>query len=105
MRRGRGFFYADQDDRKIEDPDVLERLRALAIPPAWRNVWICPDPTGDLQAAGIDDAGRKQYLYHQRWRERRDQQKFGRLLVLGGLLTGLRRRIERAVLDLLRDDT
>lgn len=84
----------DEDDRPITDPEVLERLRSLAIPPAWRNVWICPDPMGHLQATGIDAAGRKQYLYHQRWRERRDQQKFDRLLRFGGALPELRRRIE-----------
>ncbi|MBV9422713.1 MAG: DNA topoisomerase IB [Solirubrobacterales bacterium] len=94
VRRGRGFSYADQDDRPITDPQVLERLRALAIPPAWRNVWICPDPMGHLQATGIDAAGRKQYLYHQRWRERRDQQKFDRLLRFGSALPDLRRRID-----------
>ncbi len=94
MRRGRGFSYLDDHDRPVADPQVLERVHALAIPPAWRDVWICPDPLGHLQATGIDAAGRKQYLYHQRWRERRDQQKFDRLLRFGGALPELRRRID-----------
>jgi DNA topoisomerase IB len=93
VRRGRGFAYTDQHDRRIADPEVLERLRALAIPPAWRDVWICPDPMGHLQATGVDSAGRKQYLYHPRWRERRDQQKFDRLLRFGEALPQLRRRV------------
>jgi DNA topoisomerase IB len=72
---------------------VLERLRELAIPPAWRDVWICPDPLGHLQATGIDAAGRKQYLYHPRWREHRDRQKFERMARFGERLPKLRRAI------------
>src|SRR5579875_652250 len=78
VRRGRGFVYLDENGRRIADPETLERLRSLAIPPAWREVWICADPLGHLQATGIDDAGRKQYLYHPRWREHRDRLKFER---------------------------
>ena len=78
-RRGRGFEYLDAGGR-IEDPDTLARIRTLGIPPAWKDVWICSDPKGHIQAVGIDAAGRKQYLYHQRWRERRDQQKFDRMV-------------------------
>ena len=60
----RGFEYLDPDGERIDDPEVLERIAALAIPPAWREVWICMDPLGHLQATGLDAAGRKQYLYH-----------------------------------------
>ncbi|HEY6397436.1 MAG TPA: DNA topoisomerase IB, partial [Solirubrobacteraceae bacterium] len=93
MKRGRGFVYMDEYGERIEDPETLERLRALAIPPAWIDVWICPDPLGHLQATGIDAAGRKQYLYHPRWRERRDHEKFEKMVEFGGLLPKLRRRV------------
>jgi DNA topoisomerase-1 len=74
--RGRGFEYLDAAGDRIEDPEVLARIRELAVPPAWRDVWICPFPNGHLQATGTDAAGRKQYLYHERWRARRDLEKF-----------------------------
>jgi DNA topoisomerase IB len=93
VRRGRGFAYLDEYGAPIRDPEVLERLRALAVPPAWRDVWICSDPLGHLQATGIDSAGRKQYLYHERWREHRDREKFRRMVRFGSLLPALRRRI------------
>ena len=67
-RRGRGFEYRDPAGERIDDPEALERISQLAIPPAWREVWICMDSLGHLQATGIDAAGRKQYLYHPRWR-------------------------------------
>jgi DNA topoisomerase I len=70
-------------------------VRSLAIPPAWQDVWICQDPLGHLQATGIDAAGRKQYLYHPRWREHRDRQKFQRMMELGAALPTARRRIRR----------
>jgi DNA topoisomerase IB len=76
-------------------------MRHLAIPPAWRDVWICPDVLGHLQATGVDAAGRKQYLYHPRWREHRDREKFERMTRFATLLPGLRRQISR---DLQRDD-
>jgi DNA topoisomerase IB len=87
----------DEQGRRLRQPDVLERLRDLTIPPAWRDVWICPDPAGHLQATGIDAAGRKQYLYHERWREHRDRQKFDRMLRFGELLPKLRRRVARDI--------
>ncbi|WP_320670920.1 DNA topoisomerase IB [Patulibacter defluvii] len=87
---GRGFFYRDPEGRRIRDEATLERIAALAIPPAWREVWICPDPLGHLQAVGYDAAGRRQYRYHERWRARRDQQKFDRVLELAGRLPQLR---------------
>jgi DNA topoisomerase-1 len=95
VKRGRGFVYLDEDMDRIEDSAVLERLRALAIPPAWREVWICPDPLGHLQATGIDAAGRKQYLYHPRWRERRDREKFEKMVRFGGSVPKMRRRVRR----------
>jgi DNA topoisomerase I len=75
-RRGRGFEYLDESGERIEHSDVLDRIRALAIPPAWVDVWICADPLGHIQATGMDARGRKQYRYHDRWRERRDREKF-----------------------------
>ncbi len=90
-RRGRGFSYLDQRGEPVTDRAILERLRELAIPPAWQDVWICPDPLGHLQATGIDAAGRKQYLYHPRWRERRDREKFERMGRFGERLPKLRR--------------
>ena len=94
-RRGRGFSYLDEDGTAIEDAEVRERIRELAIPPAWTDVWICPDPRGHIQATGYDDAGRKQYLYHEAWREHRDRQKFEQMAAFGVALPALRRRVER----------
>jgi DNA topoisomerase I len=94
LRAGRGFRYLDEHGKPLEDPETLERVRALAIPPAWKDVWICADPLGHLQATGVDDAGRKQYLYHARWREQRDRQKFERMLLFGASLPKLRRRVK-----------
>ena len=74
---------------------MLERLRSLAIPPAWTDVWICPDPLGHLQATGVDAAGRKQYLYHPRWRERRDREKFEKVVRFGAGLPKLRKQLRR----------
>lgn len=93
IRRGRGFQYVEEDGTPIEDREVLERLRALAIPPAWEDVWICPHPRGHIQATGYDDAGRKQYLYHQQWRENRDREKFEQMLEFARALPGLRERL------------
>jgi DNA topoisomerase I len=95
VKRGRGFTYLDEHGGKITDAEVTERLRALAIPPAWQEVWICADPLGHLQATGVDAAGRKQYLYHPRWRERRDRQKFDKMLRFANALPQLRRRVAK----------
>jgi DNA topoisomerase-1 len=92
-RRGRGFSYVDEEGDAIKDPEVLARLKSLAIPPAWEEVWICPDPRGHLQATGIDAAGRKQYLYHPRWREHRDRQKFQKVVRFGSALPTLRTQV------------
>ena len=93
--RGRGFEYLDPDRERVDDAETLERIRALAIPPAWRDVWICLDPLGHLQATGIDAAGRKQYRYHDRWRARRDREKFDQMVEFGSALPRLRRRVTR----------
>lgn len=76
IRRGRGFSYEDASGEAIADEETLERIRALVIPPAWKEVWICPDPFGHIQATGYDEAGRKQYLYHERWQQRQAERKF-----------------------------
>ncbi len=76
IRRGRGFSFEDGCGEKIADEETLERIRQLAIPPAWKEVWICPDPFGHIQATGYDEAGRKQYLYHERWQQRQAERKF-----------------------------
>jgi DNA topoisomerase-1 len=94
-RRGKGFEYLDESGNRITEPSVLERIRELAIPPAWEDVWICPYPTGHLQATGNDAAGRKQYRYHDRWRERRDREKFEQMHDFARALPKLRRRVER----------
>jgi DNA topoisomerase I len=78
--RGRGFEYFLSSGEKVTDPEILQRIRDLAIPPAWQDVWICPHPNGHLQAVGTDDAGRRQYRYHDLWRERRDLEKFDEML-------------------------
>ena len=93
VRRGRGFSYVEEDGTPIEDREVIERIRALAIPPAWKDVWICPEANGHIQATGIDDAGRKQYLYHQKWREHRDREKFDEMLDFAAALPELRRSV------------
>ena len=83
----------DEDGRRLDSPEDLARIQELAIPPAWEDVWVCPDPLGHLQATGVDAAGRRQYLYHARWREHRDREKFERMIRFADLLPGLRRRL------------
>ena len=100
-RRGRGFEFLDAGGGRIDDEDTLARIRELAIPPAWKDVWICMQPRGHLQATGVDAAGRKQYLYHADWRTRRDQQKFDEMLEFAEALPRLRRVVKR---DLTGDD-
>jgi DNA topoisomerase-1 len=89
-RRGRGFEYFDESGERIGDIETLERIRELAIPPAWQDVWICPYPNGHIQAVGTDAAGRRQYRYHQKWRERRDQIKFDKMTEFARALPRLR---------------
>ncbi|MGB5953582.1 MAG: DNA topoisomerase IB [Ornithinimicrobium sp.] len=88
-RAGRGFTYLDMAGERLPDEEV-QRIKDLAIPPAWRDVWITPFHNGHLQAVGTDDAGRRQYLYHSVWRQRRDAEKFDRMLVFGKALTRAR---------------
>lgn len=90
---GRGFTYRDASGERIGDEETLARIRELAIPPAWRDVWICPDPLGHLQATGIDAAGRKQYLYHERWQRRRAERKYEAMREFAAALPRLRRGV------------
>ncbi|MGI8647813.1 MAG: DNA topoisomerase [Acidimicrobiales bacterium] len=93
IRRGRGFQYLSEVGSPLNDPEILDRVRSLAIPPAWRRVWICPYPNGHIQAVGIDAAGRRQYLYHAQWRRARDEEKHDRVLVLAKQLPAFRAQI------------
>src|SRR5947199_10494640 len=93
-RRGKGFEYLSHEGRKINDPELLQRIAELRIPPAWTDVWIRPHAYGHIQATGIGAAGRKQYLYHERWRARRDQQKFDEQLDFARSLPGMRWRAD-----------
>jgi len=93
VRRGRGIAYLGPDGAPVTDPETLERIAALAIPPAWREVWISPHPHGHIQATGVDDAGRRQYLYHAVWRARADEAKFDRMLDLADRLPRARRGV------------
>jgi DNA topoisomerase-1 len=92
-RRGKGFEYLDEEGRRVAEPSVIERIRELAIPPAWDDVWICPYPMGHIQATGTDAAGRKQYRYHDRWRERRDREKFDSMVRFARCLPQLREKV------------
>jgi DNA topoisomerase IB len=87
---GTGFRYVGPSGAAVTEPTELQRIRALAIPPAWTGVWISPDPSGHIQATGVDSRGRTQYRYHQQWREQRDTQKFAHMLRFAGALPGLR---------------
>jgi DNA topoisomerase-1 len=89
-RRGRGFSYLDHRDRPLTDAEVKLRLAALAIPPAWTKVWICPDPSGHILATGEDERGRKQYIYHPQWRALRDLINFYRLIFVARSLPSVR---------------
>ncbi len=93
--RGRGFSYEDAAGHRIDDEETLARLRALAIPPAWKEVWICPEPLGHIQATGYDEAGRKQYRYHERWEQRQAARKFEQMREFARRLPKLRRVVTR----------
>ena len=93
-RRGKGFEYLDDDGKRVTEPSVVERIRELAIPPAWEEVWICPYPMGHIQATGTDAAGRKQYRYHDKWRERRDAEKFEEMIDFARALPRMRERVD-----------
>src|SRR5438067_10386731 len=94
-RSGGAFRYIAPGGKPIRDAETISRIRALAIPPAWTDVWICPLEDGHLQAVGRDARGRKQYRYHTRWREVRDEAKYGRLAAFGRALPRIRRRVAR----------
>ena len=96
-RRGRGWEFLDESGERIEDIETLERIRELAVPPAWKDVWICPYPNGHIQAVGTDAAGRRQYRYHQKWRDRRDQIKFDKMVEFARVLPALRTAAARDV--------
>lgn len=94
-RAGRGWTFFDQTGERITDAEEVQRLKSLAIPPAWQDVWICPWPNGHIQAVGTDAAGRRQYLYHPDWRAKRDKLKFDRVLRAAEKLPAARRAITR----------
>lgn len=96
-RVGGGFSYVDTDGRVIRERERLRRFRALAIPPAWNDVWICPNPEGHLQVTARDARGRKQYRYHPNFRARRDQAKFERMVKLSDVMAKVRERVERDI--------
>jgi DNA topoisomerase-1 len=94
-RKGDGFEYFDTEGKPIKDEQRILRINRLAIPPAYKDVWICPTPNGHIQATGRDDRGRKQYRYHERWREVRDENKYERIIVFGQALPKIRRRLNK----------
>lgn len=93
-RVGENFTYIGVDGKPIEDEATLKRIRSLAIPPAWTNVWICPKPQGHIQATGHDAKGRKQYRYHPEWRKVRDETKYDKMLIFGEALPNIRQRVD-----------
>lgn len=95
MKSGRGFRYLDIDGRPLRDKETLARIKSLVIPPAWSDIWICPNPNGHLQVTGRDARGRKQSRYHPRWREIRDETKYERMLLFGMELPHIRERVEQ----------
>ncbi|HET9187427.1 MAG TPA: DNA topoisomerase IB, partial [Acidothermaceae bacterium] len=98
-RRGKGFAYYYDDGTRVTDPDVLSRISGLVLPPAWRDVWICPWPNGHVQALGTDAAGRRQYRYHDDWRLMRDAEKHERVLSMATVLPQVRETIARDMKD------
>ena len=97
IRRGNGWRFIAPDGSTIRDVETRMRILALGIPPAWRKVWINPDPLAPVQATGLDAAGRKQYRYHSRWREQRDEEKFAGLPAFAAHLPRLRRVVRKAL--------
>jgi DNA topoisomerase-1 len=97
QRAGRGFRYLDESRERLTDEFVIARIRQLAIPPAWQDVWICPFPNGHIQATGSDASGRRQYLYHEAWRRNQDRVKFDRALDLAAALPSARRAVTRSL--------
>src|SRR3712207_809212 len=93
-RAGKSFSYIGPDGKPIRNPDERERIKSLGIPPAWTEVWICPDPRGHIQATGRDAKGRKQYRYHPKWREARDETKYERMIAFAQVLPRMRERVD-----------
>ena len=93
VRRGRGFSYQDPDGAPVTDAETLQRIKDLVIPPAWKKVWISSHPNGHIQAVGTDDAGRRQYIYHQQWQDERNEEKFDRALNMSAALPDMRAQI------------
>lgn len=91
-RSGKGFTYTLPNGTTVRDKATLQRIKSLVIPPAYEKVWICTDPNGHIQATGLDVRGRKQYLYHPRWREVRDETKFSRMVAFARALPRIRER-------------
>ncbi|MFY9587427.1 MAG: DNA topoisomerase IB [Actinomycetota bacterium] len=96
-RSGRGFRYTTPDGKTIRDAKVIARIKALAVPPAWKDVWICSSPRGHIQATGRDARGRKQYRYHSLWRETRDRTKYDRIVPFGEALPAIRKRVREGL--------
>jgi DNA topoisomerase IB len=92
---GKSFSYFGTDERRVKDKETLARIKRLAIPPAWTDVWISPHANGHIQATGRDARGRKQYRYHADWREQRDENKFDRMVAFARVLPRIRRRVQR----------
>jgi DNA topoisomerase-1 len=95
VRRGKSFSYVDFARKPVKGAETLHRIHSLVIPPAWEQVWICPDASGHIQAVGVDQRGRKQYRYHPRWREVRDETKYEHLVAFGKKLPKIRRQVQR----------
>lgn len=95
FRKGKSFSYRLPSGGALREAATLKRIKSLVIPPAWKDVWICTDPQGHIQAVGRDDRGRKQYRYHPRWREVRDETKFNRMIEFGKVLPKIRRQVRR----------
>jgi DNA topoisomerase I len=95
-RAGTGFTYTSVDGSKLSEKDILARIKALAIPPAWVDVWICPFVDGHIQATGRDAKGRKQYRYHARFREVRERTKYEHVVAFAGALPGIREKVKGA---------
>ncbi|MFD2960646.1 MULTISPECIES: DNA topoisomerase IB [Olivibacter] len=93
VKKGKGYCYLDINKKPIVDKELIKRIKSLVIPPAWKNVWISPYDNGHLQATGLDDKGRKQYLYHPLWNETREKHKINRILAFGKVLPSLREAI------------
>jgi len=105
-RAGSGWVYLDPEGRQVTDPETLARIKSLVIPPAWTDVWICLYPNGHIQAVGLDARGRRQYIYHPRWRVQRDHAKFDRMVSFARALPDLRCTVEELLAcgkDLSRD--